>query len=66
MTFYYRRSNRTGLCLTVCFLILQAKMTATDGLLEPKKAFSIREMKNTQTFRERETACVVLGYVLNY
>lgn len=48
------------------FLYPSFKMTATDGLLEPKKAFSIREMKtHTNVQRETETACVVLGYVLN-
>lgn len=57
------------MCLNVSFFLThQAKMTATDGLVEPKKAFNIREIKNTYRLseRERETACVVLGYVLNY
>lgn len=49
------QSHRSGLCLTFFLLPtrLQADMTATDGLVEPKKVSSIREINNTYSQRER-------------
>lgn len=32
--------------------VLQVEMTATDGLVEPRTVFSIREIENTYTFPE--------------
>lgn len=58
-----KRNNRTGPSLTflLLFSIVQTEMTATDGLVEPKTVFSIREIRHIQTLRERKRTCVWPG-----
>lgn len=45
-------NGRDRLALFFLSSVLQAEMTATDGLVEPRTVFSIREVKNTYTFPE--------------